>query len=168
MESESSKSPNKAIIGLIVVVLLIAAATAVIILGTGNKETTDTSSTASTESTASASPEASTSTTTDSTSTTSFKDGSYNATGSYQTPGGRESIGVQVTLANGVITDASVTQQGKTSEAEEYQAAFAAGFKSQVVGKKIDEVSLSRVAGSSLTPAGFNNAIDDIETQAKV
>lgn len=166
MESESSKSPNKAIIGIIVVVLLVAAATAVIVLGTGNKETADTSSTTSTESTASVSPEALTSTT-NSTSTTSFKDGSYDATGSYQTPGGRESIGVQVTLANGVITDASVTQQGKTSEAEEYQAAFAAGFKSQVVGKKIDELSLSRVAGSSLTPAGFNNAIDDIETQAK-
>jgi hypothetical protein len=36
-----------------------------------------------------------------------------------------------------------------------------------VVGKNIDEVNLGKVSGSSLTPIGFNNAIEDIRSQAK-
>ncbi|MHD0330680.1 hypothetical protein ACY18M_17150, partial [Proteus mirabilis] len=58
-------------------------------------------------------------------------------------------------------------QQGQRGESREYQAKFASGFKTLVVGKKIDEVSLSRVAGSSLTSGGFNAALADIESQAK-
>lgn len=160
---ESSTGPNKALIGIIVVALIAVIATAVIVMS-ANNSANDTSN-----ETASISPSASPSSSTESTTNSSseLKDGTYSATGSYQTPGGQESIGVTVTLTGGTITDASVTQQGKTGEAEEYQAKFASGFKSQVVGKKIDEVSLTRVAGSSLTPNGFNNAIDDIENQAK-
>lgn len=152
---ESSDGQNKAIIGIIVVVLLVAATTAVIVWGTGKSE-------GNTSTTTSVSPSTSASVT----SSTSFKDGTYSATGSYQTPGGTESIGVKVTLNGGAITDASVTQNATHAEAKEYQAAFASAFKSQVVGKKVSEVSLSRVAGSSLTPIGFNNAIDSIEQQA--
>lgn len=159
---ESSNGPNKALIGIVVVVLIVAVATAVVVLS-ANNSANDTSN-----ETASISPSVSPSSNTESTANSSseLKDGTYSATGSYQTPGGQESIGVTVTLAGGTITDASVTQQGKTGEAEEYQSKFASGFKAQVVGKKIDEVSLSRVAGSSLTPNGFNDAIDDIENQA--
>lgn len=156
-------SPNKAIIGIIVIVLLVAAATAVIILNANNESATPVS-----ESSPSSSPSVSPSTASTSETTTSdFKDGTYTADGSYQTPGGRESIGVTVTLSNGVITDASVEQKGERGEVQEYQSKFASGFKALVVGKKVDEVSLTRVSGSSLTPNGFNNAIDAIENQAK-
>lgn len=153
-----SNSPNKAIIGIIVVALLVAAATAVIVLSANNNSQQSTTS----ETTASVSPSSF-----PSSESSTLKDGTYSADGSYQTPGGQESIGVTVTLAGGTITDASVEQQGKTGEAEEYQSKFASGFKSEVVGKKIDEVSLTRVAGSSLTPDGFNDALADIQTQAK-
>lgn len=162
---QSSGTPNKAIIGIIVVALLVAAATAVVVLGANNEaknnsvETTVSSSpAATTESTASSSDDSGSST---------YKNGTYTATGSYSTPGGQESIGLSVTLAGDTISSAKVTQNATGGEAEEYQAKFAANFESQVVGKKIDEVSLSRVAGSSLTPRGFNNAITDIENQAK-
>ena len=157
---ESSNSPNKAIIGIIVVALLVAAATAVIVLSANNAAQENTS----TSSTTSVSPSASPSTGSEN---SAFKDGTYTAQGNYQTPGGQESIGVTVTLSGSTITDASVEQQGKTGEAEEFQSDFASGFKAVVVGKKIDEVSLSRVAGSSLTPNGFNDAISDIQNQAK-
>ena len=160
MESNSS---NKALVGIIVVVLLIAATTAAIVWSANNttKETeTSVSTTSPSPSTAS---EAS-----DSAASSPYKSGSYSAEGEYQTPGGRESLGVTVTVStDGTITNASVKQEGKTGEAQEFQSKFASGFTSQVVGKKIDEVSLSRVAGSSLTPNGFNNAIDDIQNQAK-
>lgn len=158
-----SKSPNKAIIGIIVIALIAIAATAVIVMGSNNKANDSTTSDTTTTSSADT-PSTSSSTTT---SATSFKDGTYTATGSYQTPGGSESIGVTLTLSSGTITDASVQQNASGGEAEEYQSKFASGFKSQVVGKKITDVSLSRVAGSSLTPNGFNNALQTIEEQAK-
>lgn len=152
------ESSNKAIIGVIVITLLTIATTVVVMnAGNGSSDSAADSSTVSTKSDA----------TTTGPSSASFKDGTYTATGSYQTPGGRESIGVTVDLADNIISDATVQQNAISGEAQEFQSAFASGFKSQVVGKKIDQVSLSRVAGSSLTPIGFNNAIDDIENQAK-
>ena len=35
-----------------------------------------------------------------------------------------------------------------------------------VVGQDIDEISVSRVAGSSLTSGGFNRAIEEIKAEA--
>ena len=159
-----SKSPNKAIIGIIVIALIAVAATAVIVMSSNNKAN-DTTTTSEAATTSNTDTQSTTNNTT--TSATSFKDGTYTATGSYQTPGGSESIGVTLTLSSGTITDASVQQNASGGEAEEYQSRFASGFKSQVVGKKITDVSLSRVAGSSLTPNGFNNALQTIEEQAK-
>ncbi len=160
---ESSNSPNKAIIGIIVVALIAIAATAVIVVSANSSKQEP-----SEEAAASVSPSTSPSTSTEATASASeFKDGTYSADGSYQTPGGRESIGVTVTLKSGVITYATVEQHATAGEAEEYQSKFAGAFRSQVVGKKIDEVSLSRIAGSSLTPNGFNNAITEIESKAQ-
>ncbi|MDB5176658.1 MAG: hypothetical protein JWN75_326 [Candidatus Saccharibacteria bacterium] len=161
---DQPKTPNKAIIGIIVIVLLVAAATAVVAMSgnNANKQTSDTTASTSTSPSASTSSGAST----PASSTSSFKDGSYNATGNYQSPGGPQSIDVKVVLAGGIISDASVTQHASGGEAEQYQSKFVSGYKSQVVGKKISDVNLSRVAGSSLTPIGFNDAIADIEKQA--
>lgn len=157
-----SHSSNKAVVGVIVIALLAIAATAVIVLS-ANNNTTDTTAS---DMPASSSPENSISTE-PSNSSLSFKGGTFNATGNYKTPGGMESIAVSVTLgSDGIVTDATVTPEGKTGEAQNYQNKFASGFKSLVVGKKIDEVQLSRVAGSSLTSGGFNDAIKDIEKQA--
>lgn len=160
---ENSKSPNKAVIAIVVVALLAIAAT-VVIVTTNNKQATDAAST-STSDTPTTSP--TNESDVQSESDGAVKDGAYSATGTYSTPGGTESIGVKVTLTDSMITEASVTTMGETGEAQEYQSKFASGFKSQVVGKKIDEVSLSRVAGSSLTSNGFNDALSDIEKQAQ-
>ena len=162
---ESAKTQNKLIIGIVIVVLLIAAAAAVIAL---NDETKTTTSLNDSKTAQTSTAETSGSGTNNATAEAgNYKDGTYNATGTYRTPGGQESIGVKVTLAGGVITDASVTQNATGGEAEEYQSMFVSGYKSEVVGKKIDEVNLSRVAGSSLTPSGFNAALNEIKTDAK-
>ena len=164
MES-SNTSPNKAIIGIIVVALIAIAATAVMIATSKKDDTANTSdsSTAQTADTSDTTDSANSAT--DSSST--FKDGTYTATGSYQTPGGQESIDLTVTLSGNTITDAKVVQNATGGEAAQFQSKFASGYRSLVVGKKITDVSLTRVAGSSLTPVGFNNAIEDIENQAK-
>ena len=40
------------------------------------------------------------------------------------------------------------------------------GISEEVVGKALDDLNVSRVAGSSLTSGGFNAAVDDIKEQA--
>ena len=160
------QSQNKALIAVVVIVLLAAAATAAIVL-TNNNSSTNTSTTSETASDLPTNAPASESNGESTPANATFTNGTYSSTGSYQTPGGTETIGVKVTLTDGVVTDAQITKQGMTGEAKEYQAAFESGYKSQVVGKKISEVSLNRVAGSSLTSKGFNDAINDIEKQAQ-
>lgn len=163
---EQSKSTNKALIGIIVVVLLVAAATAVIVLSS-NKPAADDSALTATDLPTDAPTTAPTNDVASSPAGT-FKDGTYSAKGTYTSPGGQQSIDVKVTLANGgTVSDVSVSPHANDREAEEYQNQFVSGYKSKVVGKKISEIRLSRVAGSSLTSIGFNDAINDIEKQAQ-
>ncbi len=97
-----------------------------------------------------------------------FRDGTYNDVGTYTIPtGNTESLGVTLVLSSDVIVDSSVTNMAKDPRSVSYQNDFIAAYKSFVIGKKIDEVSLTKVSGSSLTTIGFNNATDKIEASAK-
>ncbi len=100
-------------------------------------------------------------------STSVYKDGTYTADGSYSTPESVETISVTVTLADDVITSVEVSGNPTKRESEQYQSQFIGGISSEVVGKNIDEISVSRVAGSSLTSGGFNTAIAEIKSEAK-
>lgn len=159
MENDA-KQPNKVLIGIIIVVIL-AAATAGVVFFTQQKDasapTTTNTNTTNTNETATSSELAG-----------NYKDGSYQATGSYRTPGGSESLTVKVTLAsNGTIQSVDLERDPTTREAEEYQGKFESGYKAQVVGKSINDVQLSRVAGSSLTSNGFNQALESIKEDAR-
>ena len=96
----------------------------------------------------------------------SYKDGAYTATGSYDSPGGTEKITISVTLKDGTVTDTSAKGGAVDAEGEEYQSQFIAAYKDQVIGKNINNISLSRVSGSSLTSQGFNNALSQIKQEA--
>lgn len=98
---------------------------------------------------------------------TTYKDGTYQATGSYVSPGGNESITISVTLKDGVVTETSATSGANDPTAKQYQGEFIAGYKDQVVGKKVSSIKLSRVSGSSLTSQGFNSALEQIKQQAQ-
>ena len=95
-----------------------------------------------------------------------YADGTYTAEGAYQTPESVEQISVTVTLESDIITAVEVVGDPQKSESEEYQAQFIGGIADVVVGKDIDEISVSRVAGSSLTSGGFNQAIQAIKAEA--
>lgn len=95
-----------------------------------------------------------------------YADGTYTADGSYQTPESVEKITVTVTLDGDVITDVEVTGEPQKAESKQYQEKFIGGISDEVVGKSIDEISVSRVAGSSLTSGGFNDAIEQIKAEA--
>jgi hypothetical protein len=120
--------------------------------------------------TTSAAPSAAAPSATDSgsagTSSGAFADGEYSAKGNYISPNGKEEIDVSITLADDVITAVTVTPDATNPTAIQYQTQFADGISAVVVGKKIDEIDVSRVAGSSLTSGGFNEAVDAIKADA--
>ena len=99
-------------------------------------------------------------------STGKYADGTYTASGSYQTPETVETISVTLTLDNDVITEVNVIGDPQARETQQYQGQFIGGISDVVVGKNIDEISVSRVAGSSLTSKGFNSAVDKIKSEA--
>jgi uncharacterized protein with FMN-binding domain len=95
-----------------------------------------------------------------------YADGTYTATGQYGSL--PSSIGVSVTLVEGVITAVTVTPHATDPTSLDYQTRFAQAIPALVVGRNIDEVNLSKVAGSSGTPDGFNAAIQRIKAQATI
>jgi uncharacterized protein with FMN-binding domain len=97
-----------------------------------------------------------------------YKDGSYSATGSYVSPGGAESIKITLVLKDDIITDASAEVLATRPTSKQMQIAFASGFKAMIVGKNINDVTLDKVSGSSLTPQGFNDAVAKIKAQARI
>lgn len=96
-----------------------------------------------------------------------YKDGTYTADGSYQTPETVEKITVALTVSQDMVTKVEVTGDPQASETKHYQSQFIGGIAAQVVGKKLDDISVSRVSGSSLTSKGFNQALATIRTEAK-
>lgn len=96
-----------------------------------------------------------------------YVDGTYQARGTYQSPGGPEAIELTVTFANNVVSEVVVTPTATDSTSQRYQEQFAGGVAAETVGKLIDEISVSRISGSSLTSGGFNEALDSIKADAK-
>lgn len=123
-------------------------------------KTTTTSSTPTTSTTPAPTPVA--------TPTSTYKDGTYSVTAAYRVPEeAPQSIGVELTLKNDVIVDVTVTAKATDDTSMMYQNTFIDGCKMLVVGKNIADVQLSKVSGSSLTPKGFNDALNAIKTQAE-
>ncbi len=96
-----------------------------------------------------------------------LNDGTYTVTGGYQAPSGAETILVTVSVADGLITAATVEPQSSNSTSSRYQGQFAGGVADEVVGKSLAEIEVTRVAGSSLTGRGFNEAMQQIRSEAQ-
>lgn len=95
-----------------------------------------------------------------------YADGTYSAEGSYSTPESVETVSVTVTVADNVVTAVTVTGDPQARESQQYQSQFIGGISNEVVGKKLDQISVSRVAGSSLTSGGFMQALEKIKSEA--
>ncbi|MET1066343.1 MAG: hypothetical protein ABWX85_15435 [Arthrobacter sp.] len=96
-----------------------------------------------------------------------YKDGTYSADGNYVSPNGTETVGVELTLAGGAVTDVKITPHPSNPNTRKFQGEFAGGIQSQIVGKQLDAIKVSKVAGSSLTSGGFNQAVEKIKSEAK-
>ncbi|PTT60131.1 FMN-binding protein [Arthrobacter sp. HMWF013] len=96
-----------------------------------------------------------------------YQDGTYSADGTYVSPNGTETVGVELTLASGTVTAVNITQHPSNPNTKKFQGEFAGGIAAQIVGKSVDELNVSKVAGSSLTSGGFNKALETIKAEAK-
>lgn len=97
----------------------------------------------------------------------SYVDGTYTESGSYSTPDGTlESVEVTLTIADDIVTAVEVTGDPVARESQQYQSQFIGGIADEVVGQAVDDISVTRVAGSSLTSGGFTQALDAIKVDA--
>lgn len=95
-----------------------------------------------------------------------YADGTYTAEGSYRTPETVETVSVTLTVQGDEVTGVDVVGDPTAPESKRYQGEFIAGIAGVVVGKKLDELDVDRVAGSSLTSGGFNQAVVKIKDAA--
>lgn len=96
-----------------------------------------------------------------------YEDGTYTATGNYRSPNGPEEVDVKITIKDQKVTAAEFTGKATNPTSRQMQTQFNNGFKQQVVGKPIKDISLTVINGSSLTPKGFMDALAKIKTQAE-
>jgi uncharacterized protein with FMN-binding domain len=156
VESEKPNNRKQKIIAGAIVIIAVVLIVVVAAVSANQKKSSSTTSTTDTPSTA-----------TPSVSSASFKDGTYMATGKYFVSGDNQTIDVTLTVANGVVTDSSIVNSENDETSKSYQEDFAAGYKTKVVGKSINGLQLSSIAGASDTTRGFNAALTDIQNQAK-
>ena len=92
------------------------------------------------------------------------------ATVNFNTPGGVNIMTVSVSMANGMIGDVSFEEEINSildRKSAHYKESFTTGLdKSKFIGKKLSDVSLSRVGGASLTTRAFMDALNQAVVSA--
>ncbi len=97
-----------------------------------------------------------------------YKDGKHTVTTSYVAPGdANHTVIVTITLKDDIVTSSDIAFGGDQVEASSnFQSKFTAAYQTEVIGKTIDSIKLSRVGGASLTTNAFNEAVAKIKTTA--
>ena len=87
----------------------------------------------------------------------------YSEKVSYLTPARTEhKMNISLTVAAGLVTGASIVYDEGAGFSNGHQERFDNAYKAQVVGKSLENISLSRVGGASLTSEAFNRAVASI------
>tara|TARA_B100000745_G_scaffold292321_1_gene233051 strand:+ start:354 stop:1280 length:927 start_codon:yes stop_codon:yes gene_type:complete len=96
-----------------------------------------------------------------------YQDGLYTSTISYEIPYGYvEPMEVTLQLEDNIVTDVSASFVVVNPVSENYQQLFLGYVSKEVVGKQVDDVALSRMAGASLTNRAFDAALSEIKAEA--
>jgi hypothetical protein len=95
-----------------------------------------------------------------------YKNGTYSIDSNYESPAGSESIKIKLTVSDDKIEALEITPTATDKQSIQYQNRFKSSINSQTVGKKIDDLSLSRVGGASLTTNAFNKSLNTIKQSA--
>ena len=96
-----------------------------------------------------------------------YADGEYTQVGGYVSPGGNEEIGITLTVKDDVVTAISTEPMPSNPTAKLYQERFSGGIQDQIVGVRLDDLAVEKVAGSSLTSGGFAQAAEKIKSEAR-
>lgn len=164
--NKDNRSQTPKIVGIILGIAVIGGAIAWAFGYDKAAEPTDTAS-STPDGTASSTQGAPATTTAPTQSTGEYKDGTYRADGSYVSPAGAESVTIGVTLKGDTIVDATFEGHATNPTSRKLQGQFAAGYKQFVIGKKVDDVSLTVVNGASLAPKGFMDALAEVKAEAR-
>ncbi len=82
----------------------------------------------------------------------------------YLTPARVEhKVTVVLTLEGDVVTDSNVLYNDLETYSDPNQELFDTAYQPLVIGKTLDQISLSRVGGASLTTGAFNDALAKIK-----
>lgn len=96
-----------------------------------------------------------------------YQDGAYTAAVKYEVPYGYiEPMTLAVTIADGVITESTVDFEVVNPVSGDYVRSFERYYEDKVIGQPVDEISLSRVGGASLTNVAFDAALEKIKAEA--
>ncbi len=100
---------------------------------------------------------------------TTYKNGVYSVTTSYTAPGrSTHTVNTAVTLENDIVTKTTIAFGGdNVGTSSEYQNRFATNYQTQVVGKALDSIALSRAGGASLTTGAYNKALAEVKSSAR-
>jgi uncharacterized protein with FMN-binding domain len=98
---------------------------------------------------------------------TVYKNGSYSVVKDYVSPAGKDSIGVKIEIANDVVTKVEVTNLANHDVSKNFQNKFIPSIGTVTVGKSVADLKIGVVSGASLASAAFNEALEQVRTQAK-
>jgi uncharacterized protein with FMN-binding domain len=92
---------------------------------------------------------------------------SYTSEAVYFVSNNKYIVDVTLEVKDNIVTNSDVTYGNKpTGYQHPLQERFDKVYQTQVIGKKLEDINLSRVGGASLTSKAFNEAVGNIITQA--
>ncbi len=96
-----------------------------------------------------------------------YQDGTYSTTVNYEIPYGYvEPMEVTLKIEDNTVIDVQAAFEVVNPVSEDYQQSFLRYVSREVVGRKVDNVSLSRMTGASLTNQAFDAALAEIKAEA--
>ena len=93
-----------------------------------------------------------------------YRDGEYNATGWYGSLPSHHDV--TLTITDDTVTDVEITTPAENETSLGYQQRFAEALPQAIVGRKLDDLNVDRLAGSSGCSEGFMDALAQIKDQA--
>ena len=101
------------------------------------------------------------------TDTGNYKDGDYKIKATYG-PVAEDSIEVNLSVANGNVSDVQITSHPFTPISKGHMDAFSKAIPGKIVGKPLKDLHISVVAGASWTSDAFNKALDVARQDASI
>jgi hypothetical protein len=101
-------------------------------------------------------------------STTVYKNGTYKYSQDYAVPkGGQNTLNSDITIENDVVTAISTNSTYDERDSVPYINGFKSNISGAIVGKKLAEISVSRIGGASLTTRAFSSVLSQLQNEAK-